>query len=192
MPPAVTLIPRAEQRRMPWKNGGGACRELALHPAGAAEFDWRLSVAEVERDSEFSRFPGIDRSILVLSGGGFALLVGDDPPVRLRPGAPPFAFAGERVTRCVVAGGPSRDFNVMTRRGRCTHALLDLPLAGPISLERPPGLTWAAYLVEGAAEIDGQRVAPGDLAVIEPASQDRPPLALQGSGRVVLTRLARA
>lgn len=80
----------------------------------------------------------------------------------------------------------------MTRRGRYTHALLDLPLFGPLSLERPPGLTWAAYLVEGAAEIDGQRLAPGDLAVLEPAPEDRHPLALQGSGRLVLARLARA
>lgn len=94
VPPTVTLVPRAEQRRMPWKNGAGTTTELVLHPAGGAEFDWRLSVAEVERDCDFSRFPGVDRSILVLSGGGFALLVDDDPPRPPPPRRPSLRLRG--------------------------------------------------------------------------------------------------
>lgn len=185
----VILVRRAEQRRMPWKNGAGFTTELALRPAEGPEFDWRVSVAEVEVDCDFSRFPGVDRSILVLTGGGFALHVDDDPPVHLRPGAPAFAFAGERATRCVVAGGPSRDFNVMTRRTRCTHALTTHALAGEWAIDRPAGLTCVVYLVEGDAEVGAGRLAPGDCALVEAAPEDRPPLHLRGAGRLVLVRL---
>jgi environmental stress-induced protein Ves len=52
---SVTVVPRAAQRRMRWKNGLGWTTELAVRPAGGGEFDWRASIAEVDADSEFSR-----------------------------------------------------------------------------------------------------------------------------------------
>lgn len=58
----------------PWRNGGGATRELLAWPDPR---DWaiRLSVAEVERDGPFSQFPGVRRWFAVLSGGGVRLRV---------------------------------------------------------------------------------------------------------------------
>ena len=57
----------------PWKNGAGLTREIAFGGASAADFDWRLSVAEVVRDAPFSAFPGIDRCITLLRGAGMHL-----------------------------------------------------------------------------------------------------------------------
>ncbi|HEY9239438.1 MAG TPA: HutD family protein, partial [Burkholderiaceae bacterium] len=37
-----------------WKNGAGLTREIAFGGPGAADFDWRISVAEVARDAPFS------------------------------------------------------------------------------------------------------------------------------------------
>lgn len=103
-----------------WKNGAGLTREIATGPAGAGldAFDWRLSVAELERDAPFSAFPGVDRSIVVLEGAGMVLHDAEGRTVReLRP-LEPWAFAGETALNARLPDGPCRDFNVMTRRGR--------------------------------------------------------------------------
>ena len=59
----------------PWKNGGGATREIACWPPGTGldSFDWRISVATIAADGAFSVFAGIDRSITLLSGDGVRL-----------------------------------------------------------------------------------------------------------------------
>lgn len=104
----------------PWKNGAGLTREIAVGPtgAGANDFDWRISLAEVERDAPFSAFPGIDRCIVLLRGAGMRLRseVGaldhrlDQPLV-------PFHFSGDTPLSASLVDGASSDFNVMTRRG---------------------------------------------------------------------------
>ncbi|MGI4858448.1 MAG: HutD/Ves family protein, partial [Janthinobacterium lividum] len=66
---AATLAPVA------WKNGGGTTSEIAVWPR-AASFDafvWRVSVAEIAQDGAFSDFPGVDRTIVLLSGAGMDL-----------------------------------------------------------------------------------------------------------------------
>ena len=104
----------------PWKNGGGATREIACWPAGTGldSFDWRISVATIAADGAFSVFAGIDRSITLLSGDG-VLLHGEHGTHRLDQPLVPFAFDGETPIRATLLGGASEDFNVMTRRGRC-------------------------------------------------------------------------
>ena len=104
----------------PWKNGGGATREIACWPAGTGldSFDWRISVATIAADGAFSVFSGIDRSITLLSGDG-VLLHGEHGTHRLDQPLVPFAFDGETPIRATLLGGASEDFNVMTRRGRC-------------------------------------------------------------------------
>lgn len=102
-----------------WKNGAGTTREIAVEPAGAgtADFEWRLSLAEVEHDAPFSAFHGIDRCIVLLHGAGMALKPDDASPAHdLRP-LQPWSFRGERALSARLIDGPCRDFNVMTRRG---------------------------------------------------------------------------
>ncbi len=104
----------------PWKNGAGLTREIAVGPrgAGATDFDWRFSVAEVERAAPFSVFPGIDRCIVLLAGAGLHLR-SDDQGLdhRLDSVGAPFHFSGDVPLTATLIGGPSRDLNVMTRRG---------------------------------------------------------------------------
>lgn len=163
------LIPAQAQPRVRWKNGAGWTTEIAVHPA-TGEFDWRLSVAEVDADCEFSSFPGIDRTILALSGPGFDLFIDHHDPVHLRPGAPPHAFSGDLPARCTVAG-PSRDFNVMTRRNTCTHTLTELHLDGALSLPRTNATT-ALYLAHGHAAVPDTPLAPGDCLLLAPVPGD--------------------
>jgi environmental stress-induced protein Ves len=59
----------------PWKNGGGLTREVLWQPTGASldDFDWRVSVAQIDSDGPFSAFPGIDRVITLIDGVGVQL-----------------------------------------------------------------------------------------------------------------------
>jgi environmental stress-induced protein Ves len=70
---SLAAAQRLDLRTLPpqrWKNGAGTTREIAVEPAGAGtdDFDWRLSLAEVDRDAPFSAFPGVDRCIVLLRG----------------------------------------------------------------------------------------------------------------------------
>lgn len=185
--PELTWIRRPDQRRVRWKNGAGWTTEIAARPPGDA-FEWRLSVAEVEADCDFSPFPGLDRTILVLTGAGFSLHVGDLPPVDLAPGDPPHAFSGDLPARAIVRG-PSRDFNVMTRRGRVAHTVDVRPLAGRLAVARPARATVAIYVVDGRARVHGDDLHPGDCLLLEPGPRDRSPLRLEGAAALVTVRL---
>jgi len=104
----------------PWKNGAGLTREIAFGGPSAAEFDWRISVAEVVHDAPFSTFPGIERCITLLQGAGMRLRA-DDGRLDHTLSTPlaPFCFSGDVPLTATLLGGACSDFNVMTRRGRC-------------------------------------------------------------------------
>src|SRR3954469_7451139 len=87
-----------EFEKQSWKNGGGTTTELARDGAGDA-FAWRLSVAEIERSGPFSEFPGYERTIMLLEGGGMELTVGSRT-VRLARPLQPFVFDGAAKTTC--------------------------------------------------------------------------------------------
>jgi uncharacterized protein len=114
----MRLIAPSDYRRMPWKNGGGTTYEVALHPPGAdwGSFAWRVSIADIAKSGEFSSFPGIDRKLVVIAGRGMALTGVRDDAIEVRP-YDCVAFAGEAHVDCRLLDGPTRDFNVMTRRG---------------------------------------------------------------------------
>lgn len=106
----------------PWKNGGGTTREIAVWPrhAGMDTFAWRISVADIAADGPFSAFPGIDRQIVLIDGAGVHLQAHDDSFCHklVRVGEP-FAFSGDTAVHAALVDGPTRDFNVMTRRDTC-------------------------------------------------------------------------
>jgi environmental stress-induced protein Ves len=105
---------------IPWKNGGGVTRTITASPPRSDfdSFDWRVSIAEVASSGDFSRFPGVDRNILLLDGAGMMLHGNDGRVIPLTTPFEPFSFQGEEAFRSQLLDGPSRDFNVMTRRGR--------------------------------------------------------------------------
>lgn len=101
---------------VPWKNGGGTTRELLAGPAGAPDWRWRLSLAEVAADGPFSAYPGVERWFAVVDGDGVELLL-DGAPMVLRPHDPPLVFDGAAAPACRLLAGPTRDLNLMLRGG---------------------------------------------------------------------------
>jgi uncharacterized protein len=114
----VAVILRAADRvAVPWKNGGGLTREVAVHPPGStlANFAWRVSLAEVRTGGPFSTFTGIDRQMAVLSGR-LELLIAGREPVTLCADSDPVEFAGDLPVSSEPLQSPVLDLNVMTRR----------------------------------------------------------------------------
>jgi uncharacterized protein len=116
----VAVILRAADRlAVPWKNGGGLTREVAVHPPGSdlGNFDWRVSIAEVQRGGPFSLFPAVDRHLAVISGSLVFSVSGRDP-LTLSPDSHFVAFPGDAPASAEPVELPVTDLNVMTRRGR--------------------------------------------------------------------------
>jgi uncharacterized protein len=121
----VAVILRAAERvAVPWKNGGGVTREVAVWPPGSnvEVFDWRVSLAEVRAGGPFSSFPGVDRQMAVLAGQLTVAIEGHES-LTLSPDSPPLGFAGEAHVVAQPSGRPVTDLNVMTRRGRFSARL---------------------------------------------------------------------
>jgi environmental stress-induced protein Ves len=111
---------RAQLPASPWKNGGGVTREIACHPPSAnmQNFDWRISIAHIASDGDFSLFAGVDRVITLLEGGGVHLSSANGSVMHaLDTPLQPFAFSGDAAVHGRLLNGDCHDFNVMTRRG---------------------------------------------------------------------------
>ena len=113
------ILRAAERASVPWKNGGGLTREVAVHPphGDLGSFDWRVSLAEVHRGGPFSAFPGIDRHMAVISGRLELSIPGRDV-LNLSAATAPVSFPGEAAVYAEPLREPVTDLNVMTRRGR--------------------------------------------------------------------------
>lgn len=152
---------------MPWKNGLGFTREIAIDPPEAsmsdAGFRWRLSIATVDQSGPFSSFPGIDRTIMVIDGKGMELTVAGRAPQRLDRCFLPFSFPGDAATECKLIDGPIQDFNLMVNRKNLTaqttvcrwpdpvRLTLDAPIAMLHLLEGDAGFTAMTQHVQCAA-----------------------------------------
>ena len=117
------LIPFASLSAAPWKNGSGSTTEIAIAPGDATlhSFDWRLSLATIAHSGAFSQFPGVDRTLALVDGAGFTLDIDGSRHVLSDLDEGTIAFPGEAAVNATLHGGPTLDFNVMTRRELCQH-----------------------------------------------------------------------
>lgn len=137
-----------------WRNGAGTTREIAsFRAAGStADFDWRISVAELRRDASFSRFPGIDRTFLLASGAGIVLEIAGTA-VSLDERAVT-AFPGEDEVSVALPRGPATAVNLMTARPHA-GALSVLSVEGACPLTPA---TVAVLVLEGSARTPRGRI----------------------------------
>ena len=190
------VLHAADYRRMRWKNGGGWTTELASAAAsdGVSDFDWRISIAEIDSDGAFSTFPDCDRSIALLDGIGMELTFDEAPPERLDQRLRFVHFAGEWKTHGRLLAGPVRDFNLIVRRDAITAEILHRPLVGPMVFLATPQTTWFVYVINGNARIkndaEESTIETGESLLLEPDENPRN-LVLNGGGELVLIKLVR-
>ena len=138
---------------VPWQNGGGMTREVAIWPPGSvyADFDWRLSVADVVDSGTFSSLPGVDRHFLMGTGGSLLMTI-DGQPRQMTMGMDAI-FPGEAEVRVEVQKGPTRNLNLMMRRGRCSGTIDLQRLHGQLLVVAGHGPT-AVVVLSGTARLD--------------------------------------
>lgn len=187
------VIAANEYRRERWKNGTGWTREIVRTPE-TGDWDWRLSIAEIEQDGPFSVFPGIDRELVLIRGNGLRLRFSDGEVHELQPPHARLRFAGEREVCGELLEGPTHDFNLMWRRDAVVAELLHRPLVGPMLFFTEPGVTWAIHLLAGQAQFDQASQLPplwaGDTALLADG-ENRGRYALEGGGELLAIKLRR-
>ncbi|MBJ8505080.1 HutD family protein [Acinetobacter seifertii] len=107
----IELIRADQYTKMLWKNGAGFTLEIARSQDGA-DFEWRISMADVTTSGPFSLFPNKQRIISVLDGQGMVLHVDNLPTKTLNQGDI-FAFHGESQVQSELVDGAIRDLNLI-------------------------------------------------------------------------------
>lgn len=142
-PPALRTVHLAQVPHQPWRNGGGSTQELLAWPT-AADWQCRISVAQIDSNGPFSAFPGVERWFTVLSGEGVVLRFANRRNL-LTTGSEPLRFEGAAAPACTLLDGPTQDLNLMLRssagRGAMRAALIndawhsEAPLRAVFALE---------------------------------------------------------
>ena len=186
-------LPANEYRRERWRNERGWTREIHRHPEGAADWQWRVSIAEIDQDAPFSAFPGCDRELVLLAGEGMHLRFEDGEVATLNPPHERLRFAGERPLQAELIDGPTHDFNLIWRRDAVQATLLHRPLVGPMVFFAEAGVSWLVYLIQGQAQFKDLarplHLAQGDSVLLLPDPDGPSRRILDGGGELLLVKV---
>jgi environmental stress-induced protein Ves len=174
----ATVVRRTQARAVPWANGLGTSHEIARRddPAGpdGTILLWRLATTRIERDCPFSRLPGQDRTIVLLSGNGFELSwpAGSAGSLLARAPFDRLLVSGDEDTTCRLLDGPVEVLNLMVARGRAALGLATASLGASTGAVEIATATRAIHVLRGDVVITVEREAPvslrpGDTACLE-------------------------
>jgi environmental stress-induced protein Ves len=187
VPEHLGVVRFAELNAVPWLNGGGLTREVAVAGgSGPHGFDWRISIADVTEAGPFSSYPGVDRIITVVEGEGMDLAIdGVEHVLGLHE---PLSFDGASMTSCSRLAGPIRDLNVMTRSDTLSAgvAIRDLSQTRPIAVDDRQVLV----LLSGSAVVVGADGSRAELHLLDAVCPRGEHVRLvEGSGRAAVIRI---
>ena len=118
----------SEHLTAPWPNGRGTSYEIASQTPGVSGWTWRVAIAPVVEDCDFSHFENVHRQLLIISGGEMILNVGGEIVV-CKPGEVA-VFAGDIATTAKLVDGPIVDLNLMTVRGKASGIMTHITRPG--------------------------------------------------------------
>ncbi|MEO7147086.1 MAG: HutD family protein [Terrimesophilobacter sp.] len=158
LPDSHHVIAWSTLTALPWRNGGGVTRQILSRrlgtnggwvPASADDWDWRLSIADVDSAGPFSTFTGMTRILTVIEGKSVTLTV--DGTVKEVERHRPFRFDGGENTSAELPHGPIRDLNLIARSGTVDAAVNLETLSG----DQPRQVHDGQYciLLEGSAQL---------------------------------------
>ena len=117
-----TVLHLADSAKRKWAHGD--VREIAagklgpdagLLPAEGSTWDWRLSVASIERAGEFTPYDGFDRTLTVIAGELLELTV--DGTAQAVEALRPLRFSGGSAVSATLPTGEVLALNLITRAG---------------------------------------------------------------------------
>ncbi|WP_027245099.1 HutD/Ves family protein [Leisingera daeponensis] len=164
---------------VPWKNGGGVTRELAVHEQDG-RLVWRLSLADITRNGPFSAFPGLARIHCVTEGAGHSLS-NESALLEARP-LQPLCFDGGAELECRLRDGPCKAFNVIYDP-ELVRAEARILADGPVP---DTDVCQVLFVVCGSLQVAGtDRLGSGEGMVTQSAAG----VVITGGGTVIQARL---
>jgi environmental stress-induced protein Ves len=166
----MIILREADYVAVRWKNGAGMAREICRSPADTAEFDWRLSLASLERSGPFSRFDGYERTLVLVRGAGVELDFGSHGRAGLSRTGQVAGFDGGWETTCALLNGPCTDLSLIVAKERVSsrsRVVHQLSTTTTIATAR-----WSETLVcclSGSVEIESSAGAKEELTAIDTA-----------------------
>ncbi len=119
----------------PWKNGKGVTSQIAISPSHSRfpidPFRWRISMASIDADSEFSTFPGYQRVLVVWKGAGLYLNDQELKPLQV------FHFDGKDGLYARLKAGLVQDLGVIYRSEEVQVELAIHPIRSGQSIRFP-------------------------------------------------------
>jgi environmental stress-induced protein Ves len=155
-----------DYQQMPWKNGKGTTLQIGIFPAevdfSRSNFIWRVSSAPVLGPGSFSQFPGYERVLMIVKGAGLIMNGKKRLPFK------PILFSGDEIMHAKLLEGIVVDLGVIydAKRVRAEMKLLDIEAGEIVKLDFDGG-TRFLYCAEGAAEIGGIHLLPGETCRID-------------------------
>ena len=184
-------LPAHSRHVEPWANGLGQTALLLREPDDS-EWSVRISIANVDRDGPFSALPDTQRLLAPL-----------DAPMELRfPGGRAqranrfdvLRFDGDPAPFGVLPEGPTRDFNLMLRRG-ARGDLFARTLVDSLVLLPEAGVRWLVYVNRGGARVARREASlildVDDATLIEFPDENSQRAVIEGGGEIVLVKLYR-
>jgi len=149
----MLLLRESKYLAVPWKNGGGVTREICREPPEPAPFDWRLSLATIDRAGPFSHFPGYQRTLVLVRGAGVELDFGVHGGATLARTGQLAIFDGAWATACRLLEGASSDLNLIVSQERAESYPRCVPLCTAERIETAGWTETYVCCVEGPVEI---------------------------------------
>ncbi|MBY0552916.1 HutD family protein [bacterium] len=144
----IRVIAKSEFKKMPWKNGNGITTQICIEPTTASleqnNFTYRLSSASVEKDGDFSLFPGKNRILVPIQGAGFYL--NDDEYEKFEVAQ----FSGDEKIHCSLFKGPVLDFGIIYNPKKIKAQARILNLKSDLSFSLEPENEYFITVLDGA------------------------------------------
>jgi len=151
----LKIIKPDEFTLVPWKNGLGHTTELAISDGGTLDsFDWRLSIASVVNDGDFSNFSGYQRNLVLIEGNGLILDHRNDDVDKLTKLLDIARFDGASKTHGALINGGIKDFNVMTNQNTFTPEVNGYVEKQTVTVELLAGNLLFAYSLTGEMTVE--------------------------------------
>jgi environmental stress-induced protein Ves len=165
----MQVLRRAQYVLVPWKNGAGSSLEVASGGPPGGPFDWRVSIAQVERSGRFSDYGGYERTTALVEGAGFTLRAEGAATLRFSQPGDCHAYAGSVPYSCELHAGPSWDLNLIARAGIGASMRIVGAGAGGIDIAAEPATRYVLPLsgqLSVRADGSGALLGPWDAAVL--------------------------
>lgn len=188
----IRPIPPELQPTKRWRNGGGSTREV-LRVGPESDFEWRMSLARVDRSGPFSAYPGCQRHSALVDGGPLTLTWPDGSEMALAPRMKAHCYPGDPPPQGRLDGESALVCNLIARCA-VDARLLPRTLVGSMVFFDQAGVDWLLFLLGGEAELrfGSERYWLGPLHALLLEGEGSPGrTVLEGGGELLLARIGR-